>query len=86
MNEKIFNKPTEKLKRQILRENSTKAERLLWEKLKSRKLNGHKFRRQFSIGYYVVDFYCPEKRLVIEADGEIHNSVDSKGNDLEREK
>jgi very-short-patch-repair endonuclease len=55
-----------------LRQRSTAAERLLWESLRGRALEGAKFRRQHPIGPYVVDFYCLEARLVIEADGGHH--------------
>ena len=50
----------------------TPAERLLWDKLRKRQLVGYKFRRQHPIGSYVVDFYCPEKKLAIEVDGDSH--------------
>ena len=50
----------------------TDAERLLWRELRSRQLDGQKFRRQQPIGRYVVDFVCLEKRLVIEVDGGHH--------------
>jgi very-short-patch-repair endonuclease len=51
----------------------TEAETLLWQRLKNRKLNGLKFRRQHPLHLYIADFYCHEKRLVIEIDGGIHN-------------
>jgi len=60
-----------KLKAQELRYNPTKAEKILWEKLKQSSL-GVKFRRQHIINRYIVDFYCLEISLVIELDGEIH--------------
>ena len=55
-----------------LRKDSTKAERALWNQLRSRQLAGHKFRRQVPLGSYVVDFVCFEQRLVIEIDGGHH--------------
>ncbi|WP_299243498.1 DUF559 domain-containing protein [uncultured Aquimarina sp.] len=55
-----------------MRANPAKAEALLWEKLKTKKL-GHKFRQQHPIDNYIVDFVCLSKRLIIEVDGEIHN-------------
>ena len=48
------------------------AEVILWLKLRSKGLNGCKFRRQYSIGSYIVDFYCPQIKLVIEVDGDSH--------------
>jgi very-short-patch-repair endonuclease len=60
-----------------LRNRSTSAEAALWEMLKSRKLEGRKFRRQHSIGNYIVDFCCPSEKLIIELNenphGEYHN-------------
>jgi very-short-patch-repair endonuclease len=50
----------------------TPAENLLWQNLRNRKVNIHKFRRQHPIAKYIVDFYCHEARLVIEVDGKIH--------------
>lgn len=58
-------------RRRQLRNSSTPQEKLLWEQLKGKKL-GHKFIRQYSVDNYVVDFYCPAKRLAIELDGGIH--------------
>jgi very-short-patch-repair endonuclease len=55
-----------------LRKNQTSAEELLWKVLKNRKYLGLKFRRQFVIDGFVVDFYCHELELVIELDGDIH--------------
>ncbi len=50
----------------------TVAEALLWDSLKNKQLSGYKFRRQHPVGYYIVDFYCLQKRLVIEIDGGYH--------------
>jgi very-short-patch-repair endonuclease len=64
----------EKLKphaRQHRRE-PTKAERVLWDRLRSRQISGFRFRRQHTIERYIVDFYCAEKDLVVEVDGSIH--------------
>ena len=68
----IFNKKEYIKKRQYLRKNMTKAEIVLWSKLKGKQLNGLKFRRQCGINNYVVDFYCPELKLAIEIDGDVH--------------
>ena len=56
-----------------LRLNATKAELKLWNKLRGRALNGHKFVRQQSIGPYYVDFMSRERRLIVEVDGGQHN-------------
>jgi len=69
----IFTKSEYKKARQELRTNSTKAESLLWGKLRRKQLNCFKFRRQHSIGRYIVDFYCKDLALVIELDGVHHN-------------
>ncbi len=69
---KIHNKPELKTLRKALRNNSTSAEATLWNYLKNRQLDARKFRRQHSIGNYIVDFYCPEEKLVVELDGENH--------------
>ncbi len=55
-----------------LRQQLTPAERQLWQALKNRQLKGWKFRCQHPIQSFVVDFYCPEHRLVVELDGDIH--------------
>jgi len=55
-----------------LRKNSTDAERLLWKHLKTKQLDGLKFRRQEQIGRFIADFVCFEKRLIVEADGGQH--------------
>lgn len=60
--------------RRALRKNLTPAEAFLWNHIKSKKLDGKRFQRQHSIEYYIVDFYCASEKLVIELDGEVHNS------------
>ena len=67
-----------------LRQESTPAEKLLWTELRSRKLNGLKFRRQHPLDKFVVDFYCNEKKLVIELDGGIHDEKVNKEYDEAR--
>lgn len=54
-----------------LRENETRAEKLLWARLRNKQL-GAKFRRQHPLHFFIVDFYCHELKLVIELDGGIH--------------
>jgi very-short-patch-repair endonuclease len=56
-----------------LRRNSTDAERNLWSHIRNRQLEGWKFRRQLPVGKYIVDFACPELRLIIEIDGGQHD-------------
>ena len=73
--------------RRKLRLNPTKAEEVLWKELRNKKL-GYKFRRQFQIDNYIVDFCCRELRLVIELDGPIHEYQreydESRTKDLEK--
>lgn len=59
-------------KASVLRGNMTPAEKILWEKLKDRKLFKQKLRRQLPIDIFIVDFYCHLLRLVIEVDGDYH--------------
>jgi very-short-patch-repair endonuclease len=68
----IFNKPLSRDKRRALRKNSTEAEKKFWEKVRGKRLLGLKFRRQHGIGNYIVDFYCPKLKVVVEIDGESH--------------
>ena len=62
----------------------TEAEKILWYRLRNRKLNGLKFRRQHPIDRFVADFFCVEKELVIEIDGGIHNETNIKELDENR--
>ncbi|HLD07778.1 MAG TPA: endonuclease domain-containing protein [Candidatus Peribacterales bacterium] len=63
-----------------LRKKQTPAEKMLWAQLR-RKLQKLKFYRQVPIDRYIVDFYCPEKHLIIEVDGGIHNTADQMDHD-----
>ncbi len=68
-----------------LRNNATPAEQLLWEIVRDRRLLGLKFRRQHQIGDYIVDFYCDEKKLVVELDGSVHDTPSRKKVDHKRD-
>ena len=72
-------------KARVLRENLTDSEKLLWKKLSNNRL-GFRFKSQHPIGIYIADFYCHKLKLVIEVDGEIHNSLDSKEYDANRDR
>lgn len=65
------------IKARSLRKNMTEQERKLWQYLRKRSINDFKFRRQYPIGNYIVDFACLEKNLVIEIDGGQHNQSDN---------
>ncbi len=81
-----FNKTVMKDRRRELRANSTESEKLMWIFLRGRNTKGQKFRRQYSVDSYVLDFYCPSLKLAIEIDGEIHDKEDQKKYDAERQK
>ena len=57
-----------------LRKNMTDAERLLWAKIRMKQLKGYQFYRQKPIGDYIVDFFCPRAKLIVEVDGSQHFS------------
>ena len=82
----IFNRPSTRGKRKNLRKSQTEAEMALWHKLRDREFMGCKFYRQYGIGEYIADFYCPEQRLAIEIDGSQHYTDDGREYDESREK
>lgn len=63
----------------------TPAEAILWKKLRSGKFLSLKFKRQHSIGNYIVDFYCAHPRLIIEVDGKIHLEKEQREKDVHRD-
>ena len=69
-----------------LRKKQTKAEEFLWKILRNKKFMGLKFRRQHQIGRYIADFYCDEKKLIIELDGGVHGTEKQKKHDKKRDK
>jgi len=69
-----------------LRAAGTNAEALLWEVLRNRGIGGAKFRRQHQIGDYLVDFFSPEHRVVVEVDGGVHENSAVKAKDISRQK
>jgi very-short-patch-repair endonuclease len=71
--------------RRVLRRQATPAERRLWQMLRRRQLDGLRFRRQYSIGHHVLDFYCPQHRLAVELDGASHDDPARRDHDAERE-
>lgn len=82
----LFNNQSLKNRRRELRTNQTKTEEKLWEFLRNRKLGGFKFNRQYSIGPYILDFYCPKVKVGIELDGNLHTENEKIIYDKEREK
>jgi len=80
-----FNKTSEKEKRRNLRRDQTYCEKILWIYLRDRKTLGYKFRRQYSVDHFVIDFYCPQLKLAIELDGSVHDLPDQKEYDAYRQ-
>ena len=79
-----FNKKLKELSRE-LRKNMTDAERLIWEKIRKKQLKGYQFYRQKNIENYIVDFYCPAAKLIVEIDGSQHYSVEGTKKDKVRD-
>ena len=73
---RIYNRQDQNEKRKALRKEMSNAEVILWNHVKGRQIKNKKFRRQFGVGRYVIDFYCPEIKLAIEVDGDTHDSPD----------
>ena len=86
MNNKINNLNYLKQYRKQLRNNPTKAETMLWKALKKSQLEGRKFRRQHSVFNYILDFYCPQEKLAIELDGNVHDNMVNEAYDFKRDK
>ncbi|PMB05937.1 hypothetical protein CEN45_14175 [Fischerella thermalis CCMEE 5198] len=82
---KLYNKSSERGKRRQLRQNITKAEKTIWEKVKDRQIEDCKFRRQYSVAEFVIDFYSPELKLAIEIDGDSHFQNGAAEYDKERQ-
>ena len=78
-----FNKPTETAKRRTLRAKATQAEQHLWQHVRNGQL-GVKFRRQYSVDCYVLDFYAPSVKLAVELDGDSHTMPNAREYDRER--
>ncbi|NDK57421.1 endonuclease domain-containing protein [Pontibacter fetidus] len=82
---KLHNRQYLKDFRRELRNNSTVAEGELWKYLKNGQLHGRKFRRQHSIGNYILDFYCTSEKVAIELDGQVHYHNVTEQADMERD-
>jgi very-short-patch-repair endonuclease len=80
----LNNRPYLKTFRKELRNNLTPAEAKFWTLVQNSKLEGRKFRRQHSVGNYILDFYCPSEKLAIELDGEVHFNETAQLKDAER--
>jgi very-short-patch-repair endonuclease len=82
----VYNTTKRADRRKKLRKSWTPAEAVLWTCLQQSQLIGKKFRRQFSVDRYIVDFYCPECRLAIELDGQGHFALNADSYEAERTK
>lgn len=71
----MYNDQKQRERRRELRKNKTEAEKILWQELRGRKLGNLKFYRQYSVGPYILDFFCPQVRLAIELDGSPHQEA-----------
>ena len=84
--QRINNQHEKVSERKTLRTDGTLHEAVMWKLLKARQVDGLRFRRQFSIGPYILDFYCPECKLAIELDGQNHFSEEGLRHDYTRDK
>ena len=80
----LRNDPTLKPRRRELRRNQTEAEKTLWAHLRNKQFHRMKFFRQYNIGPYILDFYCPNMKLAVELDGGQPNQCESKEYDTVR--
>ena len=80
-NNRTHNLPEQKKFRRKLRHQSTAEENALWQMLKSKRLNNSHWYRQFSVGPYVLDFYCPAAKLCVEVDGLQHQTEEGQKHD-----
>lgn len=82
---RVFNKTADKDKRRELRNHMTPAEERLWLMLRGKQFLDTKWRRQYSVGPYVVDFYCAAAKLAIELDGDSHFGGGAEQRDAKRQ-
>lgn len=80
----LYNDPRRKQRRQELRRLAAPTEYYFWSFLCRSQVEGLKFRRQYGVGPFVIDFYCPEFRLAVELDGETHESLETRHYDKQR--
>ena len=80
-----YNKKSQTEKRRLLRGHLSKAEGVMWNHLSRKQMLGYKFRRQYGVDQFVIDFYCPELKLAIEIDGDTHFRRDAREYDKDRQ-
>jgi very-short-patch-repair endonuclease len=81
----IFNNSRYKDSRKYLRNHPTFTESILWKYLKGKQLCGYKFRRQYSVNKFILDFYCPKLKLAVEIDGITHENAHQREYDYKRQ-
>jgi len=80
-----LNRSAQRHRRAELRRDMTVPETILWSRLRQSQLSDLKFRRQYGVGPYIVDFYCPRSKLAIEIDGDSHfETADAEARDRDR--
>ncbi len=82
----VFNSTSTREKRRALRQTQPETEANLWQRLRGRQVLNHKFRRQYSVGEYILDFYCSALKLAIEVDGSSHDGEDAEEYDHIRQR
>ena len=80
----IYQDKSLKTLRRKLRKDSTESERKLWSVLRKSRVMNLKFTMQYSVGKFILDFYCPTLRLAIEVDGSQHMDIENKKYDYRR--
>ena len=80
----LKNDPILKQRRRKLRHKQTETEAAFWGRVRNRQFNGLRFVRQYSLGLYILDFFCPSLLLAVELDGGQHNESESKEYDEAR--
>lgn len=81
----LYNLTELKYKRRSLRKNPPSPEILVWHKLRNRQVGGCKFKRQYSIDNFILDFFCPELKLAVEIDGDSHYQIEAVTKDRARQ-
>lgn len=81
---RIYNDQKLKSLRRDLRNNQTEAEEKVWSRIRAKQVRGLRFHRQYSVGLYILDFYCPKLRLAIEIDGGQHSDSQTTSYDEKR--
>ena len=80
----LCNDPALKGRRRELRRNQTEAEKAFWSRVRNSQISGLRFFREYSLGSYVLDYYCPALKLAVELDGGQHNQPDARAYDAVR--